>query len=121
MSETIRVTTTPATVLRHAVELAEKRDGEDLWEMQARTLDELGYRIVPHREAGELRERVAAALHIGLDDATPNDPECGEEGHRRWVARVQEWAEWVHEQYAPHLASDAPTLPVELDPQGGQS
>ena len=46
MGKTIRVTTTPATVLRHAVELAERREGEDMWEMQARTLEELGYRIV---------------------------------------------------------------------------
>lgn len=44
--KTIRVTTTPAAILRNAVELAERRDGEDRWEMQSRTINELGYRIV---------------------------------------------------------------------------
>lgn len=44
--KTIRVTTTPATILRHAAKLAERRHGEDQWDTQARTLGELGYRIV---------------------------------------------------------------------------
>ena len=51
----------------------------------------------------DLAERVATALRIGLGDACPNDPIEGEGGHRRWIKRIQEWADWIHEQYAPHL------------------
>lgn len=57
----------------------------------------------PEPTVNELRERIAACLHMGLDGATPNSPEGGEEEHRAWVARVQEWADWIHEQYKPHL------------------
>jgi hypothetical protein len=62
-----------------------------------------------------LRRHVAAALHIGLDDATPNQPEDGAADHERWVARVQEWADWIHEAYAPHLQPETPAAdPVTI-------
>lgn len=59
MGATIRVMTTPPVILRHAVELAERQDGEDQWETQARTLEELGYRIVGNDETGRLRDALA--------------------------------------------------------------
>jgi len=62
---TIKVTTTPAFILRSAIELAtEGPDGETRWERQARTLDELGYAIVGKDDAADLpqlRERVFTA------------------------------------------------------------
>lgn len=48
MSTEVQVTTTPATILRHAVELAEPGPvDETRWDEQARTLGELGYALVP--------------------------------------------------------------------------
>lgn len=52
----------------------------------------------------QLRERVATALHFGLDDATPNDIMATPADHQAWVDRVQEWADWIHEQYMPRPA-----------------
>jgi hypothetical protein len=48
----------------------------------------------------EVRQRVAATLHMGLDDATPDQD--SPEGHESWIKRVQEWADWIHEQYAAY-------------------
>lgn len=70
MGETIRVMTTPETVLRHAVVLAEQRDGEDRWEMQARTLEELGYRIVGKEETERLRDALALIDSTGFSRST---------------------------------------------------
>lgn len=52
--ETIRVTTTLDGVLRHAIELTEPREGEDVWHRQARGLDEIGYTILGKDDAAEL-------------------------------------------------------------------
>lgn len=95
MSKTIRVTTTPATVLRHSVELAERRDGEDQWEMQARTLEELGYRIVGKDAQAQAVAAELRAIARGID---PSSEGC-------------------HKEDADLLLRRA----AELDPQGGQS
>lgn len=56
-----------------------------------------------------VKQRVAAAMHLGLDDAAPNETP---EDHAPWVERVQEWADFVHEQYAAALARDVPPAPA---------
>jgi hypothetical protein len=53
---TIKVSTTYANVLRDSVALATKRDGEDRFDQQARTLYELGYAIVGHDDVAELEQ-----------------------------------------------------------------
>jgi hypothetical protein len=70
VAETIKVTITVPALLRHGVELADKRAGEDIWERQARTLDELGYEILPKREAPAVPELVALCGNVDEFDGT---------------------------------------------------
>lgn len=98
MSTTIRVTTTPATVLRHVVELGERRDGEDAWEMQARTLEELGYCVVGK---DTVSRKVADEL-------------------RYWAEHLSRWREGDVIQVLA-LRDILRRRADELDPQGDQS
>lgn len=59
----VHATITVPALLRHGVELADKRAGEDVWERQARTLDELGYEIVPKGRG--VRARLIEVLELG--------------------------------------------------------
>lgn len=77
MPEQITVTTTPATVLRHAVELAEPGPaGETRWDAQARTLAELGYAIVGKDDVARWRameQRAHDLAHAEGDHVRPTD------------------------------------------------
>jgi hypothetical protein len=76
MGHTVQITTTTATILRHAVELAgDRQPGEDRWEHQARTLGELGYAIVTAHDAVELER-----LRKQLADARAKAGEVAQDG-----------------------------------------
>jgi hypothetical protein len=60
--KTIKVTITPAAILRSAYELTTPEKGEDAWDRVARGVDELGYAIVNPDEQGADRDRLSAAL-----------------------------------------------------------
>jgi hypothetical protein len=53
----------------------------------------------PRESVEELRRRVATTLHLALRD--PRTIAAGE-----WEARVQQLADWVHQEYRPHLTED---------------
>jgi hypothetical protein len=72
MGQTIHVTITLDALLRHAVELTDKRDGEDVWQRQARGLDELGYAIVRKDDPPAAGD---GFLSSSEDTSTPN--RCG--------------------------------------------
>jgi hypothetical protein len=54
----------------------------------------------PRESVEELRRRVATTLHLAL-----RDPHAGA-APGEWEARVQQLADWVHQEYWPHLAAD---------------
>lgn len=83
---TITVTATPAVILRHAIELSKKRDGEDTFDRQARTLNELGYAIVP--TGTEACTGPVAVELPGPDDTTVVDDDSGATaGLPTWLLR----------------------------------
>lgn len=85
----IKVMVSIPVVLQHAVELAEQRIGETVWERQARGLDEIGYAIVRKDDdaqqdppvAGDLDPVAVATQAIELADQCMRPLAGGLYGH----------------------------------------